>query len=335
MMDNFNIVILMATYNGELYVAEQIESILNQSITRWQLIIRDDGSSDGTLKIISEYVSNDNRITILIDDKQHLGVINNFRELIKYSLTKDESLFFFADQDDVWFPDKLDIFVKEYKKITSQLGATIPVLIHSDLQVVDSNLKIIHKSFMKCIGIKSVYKNPLNRLLIQNYVTGCSMACNTELLKIGSPFPENIVMHDWWLALCAASCGKIGSIMEQTICYRQHRDNQYGSVSFFEMINPVGTFFREKIWKDGKKNLCDTFFQSHELKTRLQQINYCCSKEDYNLIDKYSSCYKDGLINRLKFIFNNRIKPNHLFAVLFFYFRLICVLPLGKTSKWF
>ena len=323
----------MAAYNGEKYIAEQIESIQNQSIIRWQLIIRDDGSSDGTLKLISKYISNDERITLLKDRMGNLGVIDNFGELIKFALTKDSELIFFADQDDVWFPNKLEIFMNKYEELTSYDNSTTPILVHSDLQVVDSEINMIHPSFMNCIGARPVYEDPLNRLLIQNYVTGCSMACNRALLKIGYPFPEKIVMHDWWLSLCAASCGKIGSIMEQTIHYRQHGDNQYGAVSIFEMCNPFSQFFREIIWRDGKNNLLDTFRQSLELKTRLLQIDNCCSKKTIGFIDEYSLCGEQGLFKRLEFILLNRIRPNHPFAILFFFFRLIFVLPLGKTSK--
>jgi len=159
------------------------------------------------------------------------------------------------------------------------------------------------------------------------------MACNKALLKIGCPLPENIVMHDWWFALCAAACGKIGYILEPTIQYRKHGNNQYGSVTVFEMSNPFGIFFREKIWKNGKSNLLDTFAQSAELKARLLYLNQCCSKKSITLSDQYSLCAEQGLLKRLKFILLNRIRPNHPFAIMFFFFRLIFFLPFKQTDK--
>lgn len=331
-MNKFKILILMASYNGEAFIAQQIESIQNQNIREWNLLIRDDGSTDSTLNIISKYIHIDKRIVHLEDKKGNLGVINNFNELMRCALTGSADLIFFADQDDVWFPDKLEIFINKYHELADKNGSATPILVHSDMQVVDTNLNLIQASLMKRVGIKPVDKNPLNRLLIQNYVGGCAMACNRALLEICFPLPGNIIMHDWWFALCAAACGQIGSIESQTMQYRQHGDNQCGAKDVFSMCNPFSTFFREKIWQDGKKNLLATFDQALELNTRLSLLKNNCPKDVVKLAGKYSSCSQNGLFKRIKFILLNGIRPNHPFAILFFYFRLI-IFDFNKKSE--
>ena len=134
--------ILMATYNGEKYVSEQIKSILQQTYKNWTLIIRDDNSDDNTLKILYKYQKKDKRIKIINDSMGNLGFVKNFEELLKYS---DSDFIMFSDQDDIWYNNKVE---KMYNRIITE-NNNIPILVHCNASVCDSNLKLIKKRFIK------------------------------------------------------------------------------------------------------------------------------------------------------------------------------------------
>ena len=114
-----NIVILMATYNGEKYITEQLKSIQNQTVADWNLYIRDDGSVDNTVSIIKKYVEKDIRIHLIEDGKGNLGPLKNFNELLNIGINSD--IIFLADQDDILFLNKIEISVEELTKIENPL----------------------------------------------------------------------------------------------------------------------------------------------------------------------------------------------------------------------
>ena len=109
MIENKKIDILMATYNGEKYLSEQIESIISQTYTEWNLLVRDDGSSDNTCVILTEYEKKDSRIKVIKDNKGNLGIVKNFEELLYNS---NSEFIMFTDQDDVWKKDKIEIMMR-------------------------------------------------------------------------------------------------------------------------------------------------------------------------------------------------------------------------------
>ncbi|MDU3338237.1 glycosyltransferase family 2 protein [Paraclostridium bifermentans] len=220
--------VLMATYNGEDYIEEQIESILNQSYTKWKLYIRDDGSTDNTLQIIEKFsIKYPEKIFLVKDDKKGLGAKGNFKELMRYS-SNDYCMF--SDQDDIWLKDKIEKSFEKIKSLEELYGIDTPILVHTDLRVVDENKKIINNSFWKYQNL-----NPnniqLRKLLVENIVTGCTMIINKPLLNLSKNIPKESVMHDSWIALVASAKGKVYSLDEQTILYRQHSKNEVGAKS--------------------------------------------------------------------------------------------------------
>ncbi|HZK11905.1 MAG TPA: glycosyltransferase, partial [Atribacterota bacterium] len=126
-IDKNEINILMATYNGEKYVSEQIESIINQSFTNWILLIRDDESTDNTMKILDKYEKQESRIAVIRDDLGNLGQCLNFNEIMKN--VKTDSYVMFSDQDDVWLPTKIEESVKEIKRLENIRGTETPILV--------------------------------------------------------------------------------------------------------------------------------------------------------------------------------------------------------------
>lgn len=229
-MNNLNqkyIAILMATYNGEKFIQEQIDSILAQTYQNFVLYIRDDNSKDNTTKIIRGYASKYPDKVILVEDgKIAKGACKNFMLLLEYvyKLNKHE-VFMFSDQDDFWMNNKVEMTLKEYEK---QDNKTVPILIHTDLCVVDQDLNTLNESFMKYSKLNEKC-NKINNYLVQNNVTGCTMLLNKALVDKVNFKIKNIRMHDWYFALIASVFGKVIYIDKPTIKYRQHANNVVGA----------------------------------------------------------------------------------------------------------
>jgi len=239
--------IVMATYNGAEYIEEQIASIQAQSFENWRLLVRDDGSSDGTLDILSQLASGDSRITLLDTLPCALsGPSQNFSAGLEAALKTNSDLFFLADQDDIWSKDKLSIQSTKFPLIGSE---EVPLLVHSDLAVVDESLHLTHPSLMSYMNLIPCPEKPLNYLLTRNFVTGCAAACNRQLLEASLPIPRQAIMHDWWLALVAASTGSIDYVDIPLVSYRQHRKNSIGAKGFWHGLNPTHNWIAG--WKAG------------------------------------------------------------------------------------
>jgi glycosyltransferase involved in cell wall biosynthesis len=221
--------ILLATYNGGVFLEEQIQSLLSQSYTSWNLLIRDDGSSDQTVEIIKKYVKKyPEKIKFIQDTIQNSGPAGNFSILLQYSKS---DYVMFCDQDDVWVSDKIENVYKKILRMENQFGKETPLLVHSDLFVTDKNLNIIAKSMFEFQNLNPLATN-LNQLLVQNNVTGCTVIINKALVQKATPIPKEVIMHDWWLALVASALGEIGFINNSTIMYRQHSMNDTGAKSY-------------------------------------------------------------------------------------------------------
>lgn len=214
--------ILLATYNGEKYLKEQLDSILNQTYSNFRLLISDDCSSDNTRKILEEYKDKDNRIVIYFQD-ENLGVIKNFEFLLKQVKS---AYYMFSDQDDIWKNEKIEKSVKKLEETNSNL-------VYSDLEVVDENLNVIYESYWKLKGIYRKIKkyNNFESLYLNNFVTGCTMISKKELINKVLPLPSSskYVLHDYWISLIISQDGKISYIEEPLMKYRQHKNNKVGS----------------------------------------------------------------------------------------------------------
>ena len=302
--------ILMATYNGEKYLDEQINSIIKQTYKDWTLYIRDDGSNDNTDEIIKKYVKMyPDKIIYIKDKKQGLGAKGNFGELIKYSQSE---YCMFSDQDDVWCENKIEISLNKIKNIESKNGKKIPILIHTDLYVVDEDLNIMNDSFWKYQNL-----NPnaiqMNELLVQNNVTGCTMMLNKSLLDLSKDIPSKCIMHDWWIALVASCFGKIETLNESTILYRQHGNNEVGAHKYRSL-----DFIKSKIKNINKiKNSINaTILQGNEFRNIFSNIlndknkyiiDEFCELKNKNTIYKKISViknkfYKNGLVRNIAYL---------------------------------
>lgn len=232
--------ILMATYNGEKYIKEQIDSILNQTYQNIRLIISDDCSKDNTPEILKEYEQKDKRIKLYIQE-QNLGVVKNIGFLLQQVENK---YYMLSDQDDVWLPEKVE-------KSLETLIQNNADLVFGDLEVVDQNLKTMYPSFGDFMLLnkkinKYINSNKLN--YIYNCVTGCTILAKKETIQKILPLPKNskYLIHDHWIGLMASIYGKVAYMPEKYIKYRQHGNNQVGTEKIshgFKKLDQVRELF--------------------------------------------------------------------------------------------
>ncbi len=227
--------ILMATYNGEKFIKEQIDSIIAQTYQDWNLYIHDDGSTDNTVAVIKTYV--DSRIHLIDDNVRFGNSTRNFLYLIENCVTSD--YFMFSDQDDFWLPNKIQVTLDELIKLEDG-DKTVPICVGTDLKVVDSSLNVIDSSFYNYS--KFISNSDFSTLLIENVFTGCTMCMNkvvVSYIKKLNSFYDNIIQHDWFIALICASEGYISQLPISTMLYRQHGNNEVGAnkFSFFKSFS--------------------------------------------------------------------------------------------------
>lgn len=208
-MNNGLISVAMATYNGEKYIKEQIESILCNLKENDELIISDDGSTDNTINIIKELSRKDNRIKLY--DGPQKGIKQNFANAISHCNNK---YIFLSDQDDIWKKDKVKKVIKEFDNPNT-------LVVQHDAEVINQDLNVVLPSYFKYRKcgrgiLKNIYKG--------TYL-GCCMAFDSKLKKHILPIPENIDMHDTWIGIIGDVYGKNKFINDKLISYRRHGDN--------------------------------------------------------------------------------------------------------------
>ena len=219
--------ILLPTYNGGRFLPDLLDSLIGQTYTNWRLLVRDDGSSDDTLSLIDTYIARgDVDIQLVSDGEIRLGACSSFSDLLIYS---DADYVVFCDQDDYWKPEKLALQLDAVRQLESVHGKTKPILVHTDLEVVDEQLNSIDESFWHYQNLNPSMMQRFERLLVQNCVTGCSVMFNRALRECAVPIPEQAIMHDWWFALVAVSHGVVKHLDVATVKYRQHGSNQVGA----------------------------------------------------------------------------------------------------------
>jgi glycosyltransferase involved in cell wall biosynthesis len=228
-----SVAVLLATYQGEAFLEEQIESLLNQTFSEFTIHVSDDLSDDRTVSILEAYAHRLPQKFVLHKKNNRLGVKDHFFFLLK---EVSASYLFFCDQDDVWHPSKMERLMSKMHEMESRFGS-IPLLVHCNLRVVSESLEVIHPSFWSFMGIEVFEPHKIDHLLRYDAVTGCALLINKELKQLILPmgFP---IMHDAWLALGASLFGQIGVVKEALVDYRQHKNNVIGAkpVTFFKKL---------------------------------------------------------------------------------------------------
>jgi len=268
--------VLLATYNGERFLREQIDSILSQDYNNLRVLARDDGSTDCTKEILNEYAQRfPDRFQIMPADLPTGSAKQNFLKLMKLSTSQ---YICFADQDDVWLADKLSKTMQAMAALELDCGTATPLLVFTDLRVVDEQLKTLHDSFWKQASINpGRIRRPVD-VVTHNPVTGCTALINRRLLELALDMPPEAAMHDSWIALLASAFGAWSIVREKTVLYRQHERNVIGVEAHVRSPRKL----LERLWQrqsrilQWRKNeiLAEAFLRIHEqnLSTKNREI---------------------------------------------------------------
>ena len=296
--------VLMSTYNGEQYLEEQLQSILNQVDIKVKILVRDDGSTDKTIEILNKYK---NKGLLEWYTGENLRSARSFMNLV-YNV--DESEYYaFSDQDDVWNKDKLKIAVKA---LELQGDSHIPRLYCSNYQLVDANLDLMQDN-----GHVSTTK--FNEALVSSCCTGCTTVFNNSLLKILQIYtPKVIVMHDDWAhKVCLAVGGTVIYDSSKTLKYRQHENNVDGGIhSKYDKMKQIINRISNK-----------ECIRSKQTKEILKGYKNLMPLDNFKIIKKFIDYYDGNFVERIKLVMCKEIKTPYKrlnrgfnIAILFKYF---------------
>lgn len=260
---------LMSTYNGESFLEDQIKSILNQKLVNVDLLIRDDGSTDSTRKILAIYEKSFENIKVVYGE--NIGVKHSFLELVK--LADEDKMYAFSDQDDIWLPNKL------HRAITFFQKQSKPQLYMSKTTLVNHNLEYIGKDTYLSRPQK------LEELVVKNNGIGCTMVFNANLrnkilLVDRRKLSKSLLLHDYWIYLiCVIFDGLIYYDTQSFILYRQHENNVIGNTdNLITKIKNNGIFNYNCIRSNNIKELYVNYYnyiENDEIKLFLDDIvNY-------------------------------------------------------------
>lgn len=235
--------VLLAAYNGAAFIREQIQSILDQDYDGLITIhVRDDGSTDHTVALVQEMMHQPlppQRQLCLLQRTTGVGGLSaNLSALICAVLDSDSDsdsgrYLALADQDDIWLPYKLRLQMRALLSAETRSPAGTPLLICTDLTVVDAQLRPLHHSFWQFQKLNPEWAHKWQTLLVQNMMTGCTSLFNVAAAKVIVPMPTaHGVFHDHWMATAVAYYGQVIPLAEQTVLYRQHGSNVVGAQTF-------------------------------------------------------------------------------------------------------
>jgi len=288
----------MATYNGEKYLVEQIESIFAQTFDDFKLHINDDFSTDSTWDILLDYSKKyPDKVIVSQNEKTSGGAQLNFMNMM---LSRQDEYIMPCDQDDVWLPEKLADAYGAMLLAERKYGKDMPILVHTDTNVVNESLDTISPSLKKLINAPMSLNQ--KQILMQNNVTGCTVLYNKALANLLLQRPSYFVMHDWWLAILANYFGETIYLDKSSVLYRQHHTNTLGA-------KVVGTIEHIIDRLLSCKKIKDAFFCSYIqadsfLKAHYDKLN----DEQRTIISAYASLREINKISRIVVM-----KKNNLF----------------------
>lgn len=266
------IAILLCTYNGSKYLPQQLNSLLNQTFQDFVIYIHDDGSTDDTNIILKKYQSlYKNKIVILEDNIKRRGAKDSFLWLLNAISAK---YYMFCDQDDIWLENKIE---DTYNKmlVVEKVNPHKPIVIHTDLTLVNQDLDIIHPSYWEYAKINVDISKKFKYLCLGNVVTGCTMLFNEQAKLISmSNKNEYVTMHDYLIALMASQYGILENLKKQTILYRQHEHNVFGcgKVAERKKIVSINKILQWYNWYKNNKSFLESMGYKSFLKVMINKI---------------------------------------------------------------
>lgn len=293
--------VLCSLFHPGAALDRQIETILGQRHADLRLLLRSDDGDPSTSRRIAEWAERDHRIEELGGARARMGTAASYGRLIEAALNDGAEWIALADQDDEWQPDHLSSSLEIAARHVPS-DAALPMLVHGDLELIDSAGRTLAPSMFAQARIHHEARHPLRVLLVQNFVTGCASVFNRPLAELAVPVASDAIMHDWWLALCAASTGRLLEREAATVRYRQHGSNQIGAQDYGEVLRDLRrrTF---SLQRHSNQPLRDTVIQAHALRDRLRDrasshaSHEAAERADRasRFLDRYLALFRPGL----------------------------------------
>ena len=301
------VVVLMSTYNGVEYIDDQLRSIFNQENVQVTLLVRDDGSSDGTTAVIKDYISKGNPISII--EGENVGFSRSFTLLLEEAVRRysDAAWFAFSDQDDYWHSDKLSRALNYIRSQASVTDLKKAVAYASNTTLVDRDLK----EMRLCWNPLKVSLSP-GRSLVQNFATGCTMVFNRAAAELYVRLvPEKIMAHDFFMYQICTFLGSFVWDPESRISYRQHGNNQIGRLTFLQRM---------------KRRFSRTTYLERVLENQNRQLYGAIAPyldtDKEKLLEKFCN-YRCNLLSRLSLLFDREISCSGREADFFYRLKII------------
>ena len=281
------IAILMSTYNGKAYLQEQLESVLRQTVSDFLLLIRDDGSSDGTPDLLREI--SDPRVRLV--QGENLGPAGSFFALLDAARQENADFVFFCDQDDIWMPDKLERLLAEMGKCPAG-----PALVFSDFAMIDGSGSVTGDSYTAMAQLRiPADGNFFPKLLAQPYVFGCASVLNRELLELVKDPPAGIEMYDCWIALVASLLGTVRYLPQSTIYHRFHSSNATGRSGMNSLAARV-----RRVTQNFQKQRENTALRLHQAQLLLDRYGDSLSDAQRKMLLELAKAGKTGGLSPVK-----------------------------------
>ncbi len=271
------VIVLLSTYNGERYLTEQLESLVAQKDVCAEILVRDDGSKDATIAILDEWQA---KGALSWYTSANLGPGKSFIHLLQTA--QPGNYYAYCDQDDVWLSNKLRLTMDKMRAVEAENPGK-PVIIHTDMNVVDESLNVIHESFWRSSGLRPDVLRTFPYLCTCNSVNGCTIVMNSAAreLILEKYVEHDIIIHDVISALTVAYHGGIIDYVDApTVLYRQHSANVVGAMEYSK-----ARAIKERLLSIGKvfSNNVRLFKDVNKI-GRITLFSYLCHKVKYLLI---------------------------------------------------
>lgn len=291
-LETETIEILLATFQSEKFLQEQIDSILKQTDPNWIILIHDGGSSDSTLDIIEDYMRR-YPDKIRFSGSSPASACANFSLLLGASKSE---LVMLCDHDDVWLPEKIALTRKRYIEEYRKNPPGTPIMVFSDLCIVNEKLDLIAPSLMRYSNLRPD-RVSLSQLLVQNVPQGNTMLLNSALRRLALPIPPEVVMHDSWIALAATAFGRIVYLDRPVILYRQHNCNVSGAFRY--SLSAI----LKKIYEGRKKLIARWNLNVRQAQTFLERYKDRLTSEQFAMLTLFASIDHAGFFKKRYILF--------------------------------
>ncbi len=320
-MEEDSIQVLVCTYQGEQFIAQQLDSIVAQSYQSIEIHVFDDCSKDRTQEIVKEYCEKNPKIYLHINN-QNMGFLKNFENAINNTSGDYIAL---SDQDDIWHPDKLKLSMREIKILEEKYPNT-PAMVHTDLSLINDLGKTIDTSFFKKKKINIPPEKSLSRIMGHCGVMGNTILMNRLLVEKALPFPDGLKYHDYWLAVVNELFGIRKTLSDALVQYRIHRDNSSNNRINSSGVNKVSGINRDYLlpfMEDYRERPIQNLLESYKLTPDEETL----IKQFYTYLN-----FEGGRLSNFIFLMkNNFLKDDFLYRLSVF-FRIMLTNRYGKNK---